>query len=295
MPARERDTVRAGIGETQMLEEEDAEGLVPTSVAGNGPSQKAFPTKNHLVRNAFAVLQAFRGSDDWLTSRELSQRACLPKSSGHRLILTLEELGALVRGPHGRYRPGMLLVSLSQTVGIAQLLREASNRIMQDLAKRLQLTVHLGMLEDGMVAYVDKVSTPTAFPAYTRVGSKLEAYCSGLGKVLLAALPPDRLENFILDGDLVALTPQTITDRTQLRAELEKVRLQGYAVDDREYQADMRWVAVPICDSEGRVMAALSVTGRATEVPIEQCERIHCELTAMGRAITQRLSPNRGR
>jgi DNA-binding IclR family transcriptional regulator len=278
-----------------MLAEKDAEDLLCPSAAGPGASRKAFPAKNHLVRNAFAILQAFRGSDDWLTSRELSQRACLPKSSGHRLILTLEELGAVVRGPQGRYRPGMLLVSLSQTVGIAQLLREASNHIMQNLAKRLKLTVHLGVLEDGMVTYVDKISTPTAFPAYTRVGSKLEAYCSGLGKVMLAALPPDRLENFILDGDLVALTPHTITDRTRLRAELEQVRLQGYAVDDCEYQMDMRCVAVPICDGEGRVVAALSVTGKSTDVPIEQCERIQRELTAMGRVITQRLSPNQGR
>ena len=272
-----------------MLAEDDAAEPAPHAPAKSG--RKPASARNSLVRNAFAILQAFRGSDDWLTSRELSLRANLPRSSGHRLIHTLEELGAVVRGPHGRYRPGMLLVSLSHTVGIAQLLRESASRVMHELSERLQLTVHLGVLEDGMVTYVDKVSTQAAFPSYTKVGSKLEAYCSGLGKVLLAALPPDRLENFILDGDLVALTPHTITDRAQLVAELETVRARGYAVDDCEYQADMRCIAVPVHDGEGQVVAALSVTGLADVVTMAQCGRISRELNAAATLISQRLTP----
>jgi len=258
---------------------------------GTARTSKASPVKNNLVRHAFAILQAFRGSEEWLTSRELSHRANLPKSSGHRLILTLEELGAVVRGAHGRYRPGMLLVSLFHTVAIGELLREASHEIMRDLTAKLNLTSHLGALEDGMVTYVAKVSTPDGFPPYTRVGSKLEAYCSGLGKVLLATLPPDQLENFILDGDLVALTPYTITDRALLRAELQKIRAQGYAVDDQEYQANARCVAVPIHDGDERVVAALSVTGEAQRVPLAELEKIRRELTAASRAITCRLHP----
>jgi IclR family acetate operon transcriptional repressor len=269
--------------ETSLESDETAFGIVPIRKPG--------VVKNNLVRNAFAILQAFRGSEDWLTSRELSQRACLPKSSGHRLILTLEELGAVVRGPHGRYRPGMLLVSLSHNVAIAELLREVSHKLMQDLAERLRLTVHLGALEEGMVTYVAKVSTPNAFPPYTRVGSKLEAYCSGLGKVLLAALPPDQIESFILDGDLVALTPYTITDRALLRAELEKVRQQGFAIDDREYQANMRCIAVPIHDGEKRVVAALSVTGESEKLPPEEQDQIRRELVCVAALITQRLNP----
>ena len=248
--------------------------------------------KNNLVRHAFAILQAFRGSEEWLTSRELSQRARLPKSTGHRLILTLEELGAVVRGPHGRYRPGMLLVSLSQEVAIPELLREVSQKIMQDLAARLHLTVHLGALEEGMVTYVAKISTPNAFPPYTRVGSKLEAYCSGLGKVLLAALPPEQIETFILDGDLVALTPYTITDRARLRTELDRVRQQGYAVDDREYHADMRCIAVPVQDGAARVVAALSATGRPENLSSDDFGRIRSELAAAAALITQRLNPH---
>ena len=169
--------------------------------------------KNHSVMKAFAILKAFHDPEEWVTSSELSRRAGLPEASGYRLIQTLEDIGALVRGPRGRYRPGLLLLSLSHNVTINELLRDASQPLMSELAKRLQLTVHLGVLEQGMVTYVAKLSVPGAFAVHTRVGAQLEAYCSGLGKVLLAALPEQEVDSFVLDGELIALTPYTITTK----------------------------------------------------------------------------------
>src|SRR5204863_10029775 len=95
---------------------------------------------------AFALLKAFRDPDEWVTSCELSRRANLPEASGYRLIQTLEQLGAMVRGPRGRYRPGLLLLSLSHNVPINDLLRDAGQAPMSDLAKRLHLPIHLGVL-----------------------------------------------------------------------------------------------------------------------------------------------------
>ncbi len=180
--------------------------------------------KNYSVMKAFALLKAFHGPEEWLTSSELSRRANLPEASGYRLIQTLEEIGAIVRGPRGRYRPGLLLLSLSHNVTIAEHLRDAGHAPMTELAGAMGLTLHLGVLEHGMVNYVAKVSAPGAFPVHTRVGAQLEAYCSGLGKVLLAALPDQEVDSFVLDGELIALTPYTITTKAALRAELKKVR-----------------------------------------------------------------------
>lgn len=230
--------------------------------------------KNQSVLKAFNMLRSFRSPDEWLTSCELSRRANIPEASGYRLIQTLEQIGAVVRGPRGRYRPGMLLVSLSHNVAIGDVLREASSDIITALADRFDITVHLGLLESGMVTYIAKVCTPTSLSLHTRLGSQLEAYCSGLGKVLLAALPDEQLEGFIMDGALVALTPYTITDRAQLGAELRKVRLQGYAVDDREIRADMKCLAVPIHDAEGRTTAAMSVTDYADRMTPERQEQV---------------------
>jgi DNA-binding IclR family transcriptional regulator len=237
------------------------------------------------------MLKGFHGPDEWLTSCELSRRANLPEASGYRLIQTLEQIGAVVRGPRGRYRPGMLLVSLSHNVAIGDLLREASHKIITELAYRLDLTIHIGLLEGGMVTYIAKVCTPTSLSPHTRLGSQLEAYCSGLGKVLLAALPQDQLDGFIMDGDLVALTPYTITDRTALRAELQKVHSRGYAVDDREIRADMRCLAVPIHDADGRVVAAMSATDHAERMTEPRQAEVRIALQEAARALECKVFP----
>jgi DNA-binding IclR family transcriptional regulator len=249
--------------------------------------------KNQLVLKAFAVLGCFQRPDEWVTGCELSRRANLPQASGYRLIQTLEKIGAIIRGPRGRYRPGMLLVALSQKVAIGELLRNSSQTIASDLANKFNVTVHLGILEEGMVTYVSKVATPTSFPVNTQIGSQLEAYCSALGKVLLAALSRERLDSVILDGELVALTERTITDRSSLRTELEKVRRQKFSIDDREAQDDMVCVAVPIHDIEGRVIAAMSATDHAKYMTAERRVLIRNALWAAVANLEPKVFPRR--
>lgn len=219
--------------------------------------------RNKLIRKAFIMLRAFHGADEGLTSQELSHRARLPKASGHRLIRTLEDIGAVMRGPDGKYRLGMTLVSLSHDVAVNDLLRDTSQAVLREISERLDLTVHMGLLHDGMVTYIAKVSDSTNFSASTRIKARHEAYCSALGKVLLAALESDAMESFLQNGGFVAKTPHTITDPALLRAEIEKVRANGYAVDDEEAVLGVRSIAVPICDSDGRTMAAISATDDA--------------------------------
>jgi IclR family acetate operon transcriptional repressor len=258
----------------------------PTDCTVDAPAKK-----NNLVRKTFSILRAFQHPDEWLTSQELSKRAHMPKASGHRLVQTLEEVGAIVRGPHGRYRLGMLLLSLSKNVASKEILCEIGTPVLNELAARLNLTVHLGMLENGMVFYVKKVSTPTSFNSHTLAGAHLEAYCSGLGKVLLAALQEDELESFILEGDLVALTSNTITDRNALRLELEKVRRQGFAFDDCESRADTYCVAVPLYDMDGNVVAAISVTGDAQGMTKERIPAVREQLAKAASLFSRRLCP----
>jgi DNA-binding IclR family transcriptional regulator len=247
--------------------------------------------KNYSVMKAFALLKAFRAPDEWLTSSELSRRANLPEASGYRLIQTLEEIGAVVRGPRGRYRPGLLLLSLSHNVTLAELLRDASQELMGELARRLNLTTHLGLLEHGMVTYIAKVTAPGAFALHTRVGAQLEPYCLGLGKVLLAALPDEEVESFILDGELVPLTSHTITTAAALRAEIKRVREQGYALDDREHHANIRCIAVPVLDGEGRAVAALSASDDAARMTAERQLEIRDALFAAAAALRHKLYP----
>lgn len=247
--------------------------------------------KNQSVIKAFKLLGAFRQPDEWLTSVELSRRVNLPAASGYRLIQTLEELGAIVRGPRGRYRPGMLLVSLSHNVATGEILRDLSQPILSDLAKCLDVTVHVGVLEGGMVTYIAKLGSAHS-AVHTRVGAQLEAYTTGLGKVLLAALPEDALEAIIHDGDLVPLTPFTITNRALLRSELSKVRQQGYALDNQESSLNLRCVAVPVKDADGTVIAAISASDDTQKMTgDDRIVEARDALLAAAAAIRQKLYP----
>jgi DNA-binding IclR family transcriptional regulator len=249
--------------------------------------------RNLSVIKAFAMLNSFSRPDEWLTSSELSRRAHLPEASGYRLIKTLEEVGAVTRGPKGRYRAGMLLVSLSQKVIVGDLMHEASSEVAGDLAKRLDVTCHVGIFESGMVTYVTKASTSTSFEVNTRPGAQLEAYCSGLGKVLLAELPDEEIDNFIREGELVALTPHTITNKADMRAHLDDVRAQGYAMDNREIQLDMCCLAVPIRDRDGKAIAALSCTEAADRVTPERRDELVNQLQQAAIDISSRLVSTR--
>jgi len=247
--------------------------------------------RNQSVLKAFTMLKSFRHPDEWVTSSELSRRAGLPEASGYRLIQTLEEIGAVVRGERGRYRPGLLLVSLSQNVAIGECLREASREIMTALTARLNVTAHLGILQGGMVTYVAKFDTATSIVTHTRPGAQLEPYSTGLGKVLLSALPQGELDSFIFEGELVALTPHTITDRALLLTELEAVRRKGFALDDRESSIGLCCVAVPVRDNEGRVIAAMSGSERADDMTPARQNELRMALFDAAAALQAKMYP----
>lgn len=248
-------------------------------------------TRNKLVRKAFAMLRVFHGPEEWLTSMELSQRTRLPKASGHRLVQTLEDIGALVRGPNGRYRLGMLVVTLSHKVSIGELLRQAAQPILSQVAIQLGCTAHLGVLENCMVTYLCKIKGSSDFVVHTRVDAQHEAYCSGLGKVLLASLAPDALEEFLLDGDFVPLTAKTLTDRAQLRAAVREAGDGGFALDDEESATGMRCVAVAVRDGDGSTIAAISASDRADRLNLERIEAVRTALQEAAVEIERKFNP----
>jgi DNA-binding IclR family transcriptional regulator len=248
--------------------------------------------KTQSVVKAFTLLQSLRTGDEWLTSAELSRRANIPEASGYRLILTLEELGVVVRDRRGRYRPGMLLMSLSAGLTSGDLLREASDPILRDLAGRLDLTVHLGVLEEGMVTYVAKIDKPGRRNILTQVGSQLEAYCTALGKVLLAGLSDQAFEAFLAEDELVALTEWTITDPAALRREIGRVRRQQYAIDDREIVHNVRCVAVPVRNADGDTVAALSASDIHTRMTEQRQAEIRSVLWTGAEALSRKLYPH---
>ena len=247
--------------------------------------------KNHSVQKAFALLRSFRSPDEWLTNVELSRRSGFSEPSAHRLMRTLEEVGAVVRDKRGRYRPGMVLANLSKDVDVGDLIRATSEDTLSSLADRLKGVVHIGILEGGMVTYAAKFGEVAGVVVPSRAGAQQEAYCSALGKILLAGLSSRRLDDFLHDGGFVSLTPQTLTVVADLRSEILTAGQRGYAVDNREAFETICCIGVPIRDPEGKIFAAVSFADTSKNLCPTWQDEVVGQLTAVAETVGRKIFP----
>jgi DNA-binding IclR family transcriptional regulator len=183
----------------------------------------------------------------------------IPPSTAQRIAATLVRHGLLSRVGHGRYTVGLRLVGLVGAVDRRAVLAAMCRPLLRRLAVRIGATVHLGVLDGDMMTYLVKEHGGGA-AVLTAEMSQLEAYCSGIGKVLLAAMPAAAREEYLQAGAFVALTPNTITDPARLRAELAGIARSGHAVDNGEVEEGLYCLAVPVRGPGGDVIAALSAS-----------------------------------
>lgn len=247
---------------------------------------------NLSLRRAFAVLQAFDTQGAEASATEIAARVGLAPATAHRFLATFEKLGVVMRGRNGRYRLGMQLADLGRLVTPNHLLAEAAAAPLKALAREFRETAHLGILHEGMVTYLAKAVGRRNADVPTIVDSELEAYCSGIGKVLLAQLPPVELDTYLGEGPFVALTAHTITDPDKLRLELEKIKTRGFGRDVEEVIEGLVCLAVPIMDNRGRARAAISLSGPAGHMGSEGFEaKALAALHEAARVIGARLFP----
>jgi len=243
------------------------------------------------VDRAFSLLAciARRGGSESLPT--IAAQCGLSVATAHRLLATMESLGAVIHTSPGKYRIGLGVLELGRHASLDGLLAAAGDASLRRITQTITPTAHLGVLDsEFMVTYLAKATVRShALP--TRIGSKLEAYCSGLGKVLLAALPQAHLDAYLAEGPFIALTRRTIIEPGALADELTKVREQGYALDDGELFEDLRCVAVPICDADGRTIAALSASAPAARMPQHSIAGIAAELNRHAGEIGRKLYP----
>ena len=194
------------------------------------------------------------------TLSAVAARLAMPPQTAHRLALTLEAEGYLVRTAKGVYRAAPRLAALALPAAARPDLAARLRRPLARLAGHFGAYAHAGILEDGMVTYIVKESGEAA-DLFTAERMQLEAYCSAIGKILLAALPEAELGAYLAGGPLVALTANTITDPAVLRGELDRVRRSAVAYDRHEIRSDLFCIAVPLPPSDdGRTEGAISLS-----------------------------------
>ncbi len=208
-----------------------------------------------LVGRIASIMDSFDQQDPVLSLVELSRRSGLPKSTAHRLAEQLRALGWLERDQRG-YRVGMRLFELGGLAAEQSQLRDPAVPHLHALAGRTGLAVQLGVLDGDEVVYLERVVVGS-YRLPTRQGGRMPAYCTGLGKAMLAF--DEAAAQQVLDADLPVRTASTLcSDR--LRDDLQRVRSTGVAFDRQEAYEGLGCVAAPIRNS-GRAIGAVSVTG----------------------------------
>lgn len=243
------------------------------------------------VDRALGILEALAEPSRGLTNSELSRRLGMPKSSASYLLRALERRGYVRRDAEsGRYRPGLKVLSLTREVLSGMGIREAAQPILRQLVERSGLTAHLAVLDLGQAVYIEKVEAPGFIKMNTWVGRRMDVHATSVGKALVAGLPAPELEALVRERGLRKRTPKTLTSLPRLAKELEKVRAQGYAVDDEENNLGVRCVGAPVVGPAGEVQAAVGVSGTTGQVNRESLARIAELVQEAARKISRQLS-----
>jgi DNA-binding IclR family transcriptional regulator len=197
-----------------------------------------------------------------VTPTELSGATDLPKATLHRLFQTLEAEGYLQREPDGRsYSVGPRARQMAVATLSTQRVRTARLAVMRALATDVGETCNLAIPDRESMVYLDRVETEWPLRVQFSVGTHVPLHCTAGGKLYLATLSDLKLDSFLRNARLDAMTRHTLTSPDALRAEIEKVRAQGYAIDNEEFLEGVIAFAMPLRDTHGRMPATIAFQG----------------------------------
>lgn len=221
---------------------------------------------------ALEVLEALAHRRDGATLSALSRRLGSPKSSLLYLLRPMTRLGYLVRGPDGRYRLGPAAFTLAMAALSNRELPEMARPFLEDLTAKSGETALLATLAGDVAAavYIDKVESRNTVRYTAKIGERRPLYCSAIGKLLLAYLPPAKREEYLKTTRLKAFTPQTPVTRGALRRELDEIRGAGLSVSIDEIAEGAAGLAAPVFDRHGDVVAGLVLGALSQRVRAEQ-------------------------
>jgi DNA-binding IclR family transcriptional regulator len=251
-------------------------------VAKSGPGAAPVGVISKVLR----ILEALQGSSAGLGLKAICDLTGIHKSTAHRFLKHLEREGYLVRTEAGAYLIGPRLSQMSTRGSQGATLQAVARPILWELWKSTQETVNLAVLDQGTVLYVDVIESPHEFRLSSRVGTRRSLHVTALGKALAAFLPAELQASVLSTIKFQPATPKTIMNLVQFRQELEKIRRQGYAVDDEEAVQGARCVSAPILNSDREPIAAVSVSGPVTRVSPNQVAALAGAVSSAARAIS---------
>jgi DNA-binding IclR family transcriptional regulator len=239
------------------------------------------------LSRGLSILESLSRSKNGLTLTQLRMQLGLPKSSVHCLLLTFERHGYLYRDERsGRYRLGLRLCDLATAALGGQPLRDQAVPYLRQLRELTQLTCHMAVLEQDEVVVIDKCERVGSH-VNSWIGKRMDIHCTALGKSLAAHLPDGQVDALVRRRGMLRYNDNTIASIRRLKEELDRVRHQGFAVDDEEEEIGIRCIAVPILDEEHRPLAAISLSGTVTQISSISADSLIAALSNTAAAIRQ--------
>jgi IclR family transcriptional regulator, KDG regulon repressor len=240
------------------------------------------------VGKALDVLDAVAALGRPVRFAELLAASPHPKATLYRLVQTLTHQGMLRYDPADHcYRLGLRLVRLAHAAWAQSSLAPIARPHLDALSARLGETVHLAQLDNGHVLYVDKRNAARPIDMFSQAGKIGPAYCTGVGKAMLAFLDAAELEQALKRQAFHRFTAHTLTTPAALRAELDAIRAAGLSFDREEHEPGIICIAAPILSAAGRVLGALSVTSLTDRHSLEELTGLAPELKATAAAIAR--------
>ena len=229
-------------------------------------------SKVQSLDRAFMLLDIIANSQENLTLKTISQLADLPKPTAYRILSSLEAWGYIEMDERKGYKLGIKFLQLGAQVQEELDIRKVARTFLKDLNNLTKETVFLSVLHKGRGLYIDKLDGQHSVRLVAQVGSLNYLHSTGMGKCLLAGLTEEQVKRIIAKQGMPKLTEKTLTEPEMLLNQLNVVREQGYAIDDMEGEEGVRCVAAPIKNHEGKVVAAISISGPAVRITTKAIE-----------------------
>jgi len=227
--------------------------------------------------------------NEFLTVAQVARLMNINRASSHRFLSTLKELGYADKDDNSRYYLTSKVIELGMKVLDRFEIRKIARPFLQELSNKFNETINLGYFNGEEVLTIDKIDSTERLRMDAGIGGGEPAYCTSLGKAILAFLPDWQLEKYIQSTVLTPFTPNTVVSKDKLMAELELVRENGYAIDDEELSIGLRCVGAPLIDHSGQARYAISLSGPSIRMGSKKIEEMRRELKKICRDLSGKI------
>jgi DNA-binding IclR family transcriptional regulator len=211
------------------------------------------------------------------------------RAGSHRFIATLRDLGYVEKNSGNKYQPTLKIMTLAQKVADRFEIRRLAKPYMHRLSMMYKETINLGLFKNQEIIHIDKIDSLEVLRMDSALGDKAPAYCTGLGKSILAFLPDHELEHYLNTVERRPLAPNTITDKDDFLRELSRIRHNRYAIDDEEMSIGLRCIAAPIFDHNQYPAYAVSISGPAMRLTHRALEEMKPEILKISDDLSRKM------